>query len=121
MFSRTQQIEDILELQVSRLVKTCAIFVSALFSIYCDYFLKVVFVFLILLEQATSKYAIILHIFGTFFDMLRIKVPEASREVLEPKLLWAYNMGVALSLLTSAGNLNRSNIFREKNYYIYCK
>ena len=36
--SKTQQIEDLLELQVKELVETCAIMRYALFPMHCEHF-----------------------------------------------------------------------------------
>ena len=64
--------QGFIELQVLRLVFTCVIihfcFVSDVLQAFFFEFKK------IFLEEATSKYTTILHIFGIFSDMLREKV-----------------------------------------------
>ena len=72
--------QGFIELQVLRLIKTCVIiqfcFVSDVLQAFfssCLSFYKKIF-----LEEVTSKYTTILHIFDTFLDMLREQVSVGS-------------------------------------------
>ena len=109
-----------IEFQVLRLVKTCVIIQFCfVFDVLQVFFFELSFqIFLqkIFLEEVTSKYTTIFHIFGTFLDMLREQVLGGSmwniRVLTVDSIKICQFLGISLFL----GNLNLCNIFFRKKF-----
>ena len=92
---------------------------AVLFCFWCttSIFFRVVLVFYkkLFLEEVTSKYTTILHIFGTFLHMLREQVSGGSMWNIRVPTVNSMKICQFLGIPLFLGNLNLWNIFFKKN------